>query len=89
MSAFYSARINEFVESNDNFKNLIPILESIPIDTLKETIYQNVDAIHTAKLKKLYFRSLPIDEIIPVAVIQYILSFNVTESHSTKVVSKL
>lgn len=76
------------VASAQNASDLLPILNHLPIDKIKQFVDQCIDEMTPSTVTKLKYNSLPIHQIIPTAVIQYILSFQPIDDGNSRSVSK-
>ena len=68
--------LQQFIHSATNVEQILPILKSLSLSDIKNFAIQNLKKINTKKQKKIYFKALPITQIVPDDLIQHILTFN-------------
>eukprot|EP01084_Bolivina_argentea_P102958 184443_1 len=80
-------QLYELIDGYATISDFAVILTTIPIDTLKEFVKEQIKSFDINKIHLSYYNSFPIHQILGMDVIQYILSFNV--SNEINCVNKL
>ena len=76
----------KYVSNLSNFSELIPILEQMPITSVKDIVIHQFEQLKADTAKSIIYSSLPIHEILPDDITQHILSFN--KSSKVTIVNK-
>eukprot|EP01083_Nonionella_stella_P207021 752467_1 len=64
--------INEATSLND----LIPLLKCIELDTMQNILTNQIQTMKSNQISNTYFSSLSIETVLPIDIIQHIISFN-------------
>lgn len=88
MSEINKKIMHSAVESAQNVCDLLPMLNQVPLDTIKQFMNALINEMTPSAVTKMKYGSLPIDEIIPENTIQHILSFHPIDGGNIRSVNK-
>eukprot|EP01083_Nonionella_stella_P048036 128656_1 len=71
--------LHSYIDNACSVKDLEFILSSIPIDSIKHFIKEYIDSIKQSECDTLAIRCCPITDILDIDVIQYVLSFSISD----------
>eukprot|EP01083_Nonionella_stella_P080358 220826_1 len=80
--------LHQHISSAQDIGDLRSILECMPLDSIQNMMHAHIDEeTATDTLKQYVHRAIPIDDILPECIMQYILSFNLL-NHAKSVNTK-
>ena len=86
--AEYKDELRNHVASTQILQELLPLLNQIPLEQIKDFLYQKIGSMNDAESKTFYYESLSIDEILPTDIIRDIISYQGFDIAHTKCVNK-
>eukprot|EP01084_Bolivina_argentea_P175435 303815_1 len=76
--SYFTNQINAIIDNANNVTDLQPLLSHIPLDYVQTMLRQYINTLNSKQIEHTFYQSTPITHILDCDVIQYILSFNVT-----------
>ena len=83
---WYKEQLKSLITNANKLHDLLPMTHFVPLTAVKSLFVDKVDELADEKARDAYYRSLPITQIFPDDVTQYILSF--AGLYNVKAVSK-
>eukprot|EP01084_Bolivina_argentea_P176198 304965_1 len=83
---YFKQQITDFVDIAAKSDDLKSILSTVPMKKIQNFLNQHINTLNLDQSKKLFYSSLPITQLLNIDVVQYILSFNL--SNEINAVSK-
>ena len=85
-SSKFAQELHDLVDAAQTIADLVPLLNSINLHRVKETIHEEINQLNTNELRTAHLKSMPMDEILRDDVTQHILSF--LNCYTTKSINK-
>ena len=75
IASFFASELQSFVDDAHEVEDLISLLKYTTLQKFKQLVSDHTKSTNPASLRAMYFKSLPVDRILSMDVMQEVLSF--------------